>query len=61
MIFGLASLAAAFAPDINVLNGLRFIMGVGLVPSQSPSGIATLAGGQRPDRGSRDADADDQT
>jgi len=30
MIFGLASLAAAFAPDINVLNGLRFIMGVGL-------------------------------
>jgi len=61
MIFGLASLAAAFAPDINVLNGLRFIMGVGLVPSQSPSGIATLAGSQRPDRGSRDADADDQT
>ena len=30
MIFGLASLAAAFAPDINVLNGLRFIMGLGL-------------------------------
>jgi putative MFS transporter len=30
MIFGLASLAAAFAPDIDVLNGLRFIMGVGL-------------------------------
>ena len=30
MIFGLASLAAAFAPDINVLNGLRLIMGVGL-------------------------------
>ena len=30
MIFGLASLAAAFAPDINVLNGLRFIVGVGL-------------------------------
>ncbi|HEX6440936.1 MAG TPA: MFS transporter [Stellaceae bacterium] len=30
MIFGLASLAAAFAPDIHVLNGLRFIMGVGL-------------------------------
>ena len=30
MIFGLASLAAAAAPDINVLNGLRFIMGLGL-------------------------------
>src|ERR1700757_1493792 len=30
MIFGLASLAAAAAPDIHVLNGLRFIMGVGL-------------------------------
>jgi putative MFS transporter len=30
MIFGLASLAAAFAPNIDVLNGLRFIMGVGL-------------------------------
>ena len=30
MIFGLASLAAAIAPDIYVLNGLRFVMGVGL-------------------------------
>ncbi|MBI3517655.1 MAG: MFS transporter [Proteobacteria bacterium] len=30
MIFGLASLAAAFAPDMTVLNGLRFIMGLGL-------------------------------
>jgi MFS transporter, putative metabolite:H+ symporter len=30
MIFGLASLAAAFAPDITTLNALRFIMGVGL-------------------------------
>jgi putative MFS transporter len=30
MIFGLASLAAAAAPDIDVLNGLRFIMGLGL-------------------------------
>jgi putative MFS transporter len=30
MIFGLASLAAAFAPTIEVLNALRFIMGVGL-------------------------------
>jgi MFS transporter, putative metabolite:H+ symporter len=30
VIFGLASLAAAFAPDIYVLNGLRFVMGVGL-------------------------------
>ncbi|HUH84819.1 MAG TPA: MFS transporter [Stellaceae bacterium] len=30
MIFGLASLAAAFAPNIYVLNGLRFVMGLGL-------------------------------
>jgi MFS transporter, putative metabolite:H+ symporter len=30
MIFGLASLAAAAALDIHVLNGLRFVMGVGL-------------------------------
>jgi putative MFS transporter len=30
MVFGLASLAAAFAPDIAVLNALRFVMGVGL-------------------------------
>ncbi|HXZ02904.1 MAG TPA: MFS transporter [Stellaceae bacterium] len=30
MIFGLASLAAAFAPDIETLNALRFVMGVGL-------------------------------
>ena len=30
MIFGLASLAAAFAPSIEVLNALRFVMGVGL-------------------------------
>ncbi|MGO8920352.1 MAG: MFS transporter [Stellaceae bacterium] len=30
MIFGLASLAAAFAPDIAVLNALRFVMGLGL-------------------------------
>src|SRR5512140_65239 len=30
MIFGLASLAAAFAPSIQVLNALRFVMGVGL-------------------------------
>jgi len=30
MIFGFASLAAAFAPNIHVLNGLRFVMGVGL-------------------------------
>ncbi|HZL60536.1 MAG TPA: MFS transporter [Stellaceae bacterium] len=30
MIFGLASLAAAFAPDIYWLNGLRFVMGLGL-------------------------------
>jgi putative MFS transporter len=30
VIFGLASLAAAAAPDINWLNALRFIMGLGL-------------------------------
>jgi putative MFS transporter len=30
MVFGLASLAAAFAPDIEVLNTLRFVMGLGL-------------------------------
>jgi putative MFS transporter len=30
MIFGLASLAAAFAPNIETLNALRFVMGVGL-------------------------------
>src|SRR5262249_17104281 len=30
MIFGLASLAAAFAPDMQTLNILRFIMGLGL-------------------------------
>jgi putative MFS transporter len=30
MIFGLASLAGAFAPDMETLIGLRFIMGLGL-------------------------------
>src|SRR5215510_7258173 len=30
LIFGLASLAAAFAPDMTTLNLLRFIMGLGL-------------------------------
>ena len=30
MIFGLASLAAAFAPDMTWLNAIRFIMGLGL-------------------------------
>ena len=30
MVFGLASLAAAFAPSMAVLNLLRFVMGVGL-------------------------------
>lgn len=30
MLFGLASLAAAFAPNMDVLIGLRFIMGLGL-------------------------------
>src|SRR5579862_6761218 len=29
-IFGLASLAAAFAPDMTTLNALRFVMGLGL-------------------------------
>jgi MFS transporter, putative metabolite:H+ symporter len=29
-IFGLASLAAAAAPDMTILNGLRFVMGLGL-------------------------------
>lgn len=30
MVFGLASLAAAFAPDMTTLNIIRFIMGLGL-------------------------------
>jgi putative MFS transporter len=30
MIFGLSSLAAAFAPDMTTLNLLRFVMGLGL-------------------------------
>ncbi len=30
MIFGLASLAAAFAPDMTTLNLIRFVMGLGL-------------------------------
>jgi putative MFS transporter len=30
MIFGLASLAAAFAPNMETLNALRFVMGLGL-------------------------------
>jgi putative MFS transporter len=30
LIFGLASLAAAFAPDMQVLIGLRFVMGIGM-------------------------------
>jgi putative MFS transporter len=30
MVFGLASLGAVFAPDMNTLIGLRFIMGIGL-------------------------------
>ncbi len=30
VIFGLASLAAAFAPDMTTLNWLRFVMGLGL-------------------------------
>jgi putative MFS transporter len=30
LIFGLASLAAAFAPNMETLNALRFVMGLGL-------------------------------
>lgn len=30
MIYGLASIGAAFAPDIDVLNALRFVQGLGL-------------------------------
>lgn len=30
LIFGIASLAACFAPNIQVLSGLRFVMGLGL-------------------------------
>ena len=30
LVFGLASIAAAFAPDMQVLIGLRFLMGIGL-------------------------------
>ncbi len=40
-LFGLASLAAAFAPDMTVLIGLRFLMGVGL-GAENVVGYATL-------------------
>jgi MFS transporter, putative metabolite:H+ symporter len=41
MIFGLASLAAACAPDITILNWIRFVMGVGL-GAEIVVGYATL-------------------
>lgn len=40
-LFGLASLAAAFAPDMTVLIGLRFLMGIGL-GAEAVVGYATL-------------------
>jgi putative MFS transporter len=40
-LFGLASLAAAFAPNMEVLIGLRFLMGVGL-GAENVVGYATL-------------------
>jgi putative MFS transporter len=40
-LFGLASLAAAFAPNMTVLIGLRFLMGVGL-GAENVVGYATL-------------------
>lgn len=40
-LFGLASLAAAFAPDMTVLIGLRFLMGVGL-GAENVVGYSTL-------------------
>jgi putative MFS transporter len=49
MIFGLASLAAAFAWDITVLNGLRFIMGVGL-GAEIVVGYGTMTEFVPPDR-----------
>src|SRR5471032_1248035 len=42
LIFGLASLAAAFAPDMNTLIWLRFVMGLGL-GAEIVVGYATLA------------------
>ncbi len=41
MIFGLASLAAALAPSIEVLNALRFVMGLGL-GAESVVGYGTM-------------------
>jgi MFS transporter, putative metabolite:H+ symporter len=40
-LFGLASLAAAFAPNMSVLIGLRFLMGVGL-GAENVVGYSTL-------------------
>ncbi|WP_428488351.1 MFS transporter [Rhodopila sp.] len=40
-LFGLASLAAAFAPNMTVLIGLRFLMGIGL-GAENVVGYATL-------------------
>ena len=41
LIFGLASLAAAFAPNMSVLIGLRFLIGIGL-GAENVVGYSTL-------------------
>ncbi len=41
LVFGLASIAAAFAPDMAVLIGLRFIIGIGL-GAENVVGYSTL-------------------
>jgi len=41
LVFGLASLVAAFAPDMTVLIGLRFVMGLGL-GAENVVGYSTL-------------------
>ena len=41
LVFGLASLAAAFAPDMNVLIALRFVIGIGL-GAENVVGYSTL-------------------
>jgi hypothetical protein len=48
LIFGLASFAAAFAPDMTTLNWLRFVMGLGL-GAEIVVGYGTLTE-RRPDR-----------
>jgi putative MFS transporter len=42
MIFGLASLVAAVAPDMTALNWIRFVMGIGL-GAETVVGFSTLA------------------